>query len=251
MNTPQRNHRSRPSLLAIALLTGLGLNSVGCGDGGEPGSLVVPFRLGIDLDCEEAGVERVRASLDGDLYVETADCEDAEVRFDRIEADKYSLFVEGLDSSGVTVMDNGADELPTVEVLGDDTTVTADEIRLTASPAHLLVRWGFEFIACADASIESFAIEAFDEDGQKDLLTTRIKCEEMASDGDGYRVVPDEDRLLDGEQLGRVRVQAQDKDGVDVGDAAIFEFAPPGPGYTVKLTLNCESNGCSGSGTPD
>lgn len=236
----------------FALLGGALLAACGDDPGPKAGVLVVPFTLGNDRSCEELGVVAVRAELDEGAYVETADCDAGKVRFELLMPGTYAVSVYGLDTEGVEVVDSLESGLVDVTVVGEGTTVVAEpSLQLTAAPAHLLVRWDFDFGSCDSASIDRFALSAWRGDGTKLLLDTQLPCA-MTGHGPGlYREVPDLDRRMSGEELGEVTVQPVDEHGIEVGDAVQFTFDSPGAGRFVKLTLACDDGGCDGSGDPD
>jgi hypothetical protein len=239
-------------LSVLALLSGGWL--AGCGDdpGPQAGVLVVPFTLGNDRTCEELGIVAVRAELDEGMYVETADCDAGKVRFELLMPGTYQVSVFGLDAEGFEVVDSLETGLVQVTVVGEGTTVVAEpSLQLTAAPAHLLVRWDFDFGSCDSASIDRFALSAWRGDGTKLLLDTQLPCA-MTGSGPGlYREVPDLDRRVSGEELGEVSVEPIDEHGIEIGGAVKFSFDSPGAGRFVKLTLACDDGGCDGSGAPD
>ena len=67
----------------------------------------------------------------------------------------------------------------------------------------------------------------------------------------GHRRVLDPNRDLDGDLVGTVEIRPKDASGADVGDTLNYMFEPPGPGRPVRLTVTCDTQGCSGTGTPD
>lgn len=244
--------RFTPRLPLLALLGGALLAACGDDPGPKAGVLVVPFTLGNERSCEELGVVSVRAELDDGSYVETADCDAGKVRFELLMPGTYEVSVYGLDREGVEVVDSLESGLVNVTVVGEGTTVVAEpSLQLTASPAHLLVRWDFNFGSCDSASIDTFALGAWRGDGSKLLLDTRMPCD-MTGHGPGlYREVPDLDRDVSGEELGEVNVQPVDEHGIEVGKPVKFTFKSPGAGRFVKLTLACDDGGCDGTGEPD
>ncbi len=244
------NRRLRTAA-TLAIISGLGL---ACGGKEDPkaGVLVVPYELGNHKDCSSLGVKVVRAELDDPMYVEEALCDSGEVRFEQVPSGGYHVRLFGIDNKGVAVMDSlQAGEVP-VSVVGNGTTVVADPaIMLTAAPAHLLLRWNFGFGTCDSAGVDRFAITAWRNDGSALLLDTEVPCKLVGQGADQYRTVPDVDRQLAGDELGEVNIQPLDKNGVEMGQPSTFNFAVPGPGHNVALSVNCSQGGCKGSGTPD
>lgn len=228
--------------------------ALGCGAeaGPDTGVLVVPFKLGNGRACEDLGVVSVRAELDDGDYVEEQDCAAGELRFQLLEPGPYDLVVYGLDGDGVPVMDSlAAGPLP-VTVVGGGTTVVFDPpAQLTAAPAKLQLRWEFGFSSCEAAGIERFDISAWREDGSELLMISELACSTPGEGREQYRLVPDEDRELSGDELGEVEVQAYDAHGLAVGSPVVFAFDAPGAGREIELSLSCDAGGCDGSGMPD
>jgi len=231
----------------------LALASGGCSEEGhDTGVLVVPYELGNRRDCEQLGIVAVRAELDQGDYVEETDCDVGEVRFNLLEPGRYDVVVYGLDADEVAVMDSLESSPLAVDVVGSRTTVVLDPAaRLTAAPAKLKLRWEFGFSSCESALIDTFAVKAWRSDGSELLMESEVECA-MPGDGRGqYRVVPDEERDLSGDELGEVEVQPYDINALPVGEPVIFDFETPGPGHEVRLSLSCNAGGCDGSGTAD
>jgi hypothetical protein len=139
-----------------------------------------------------------------------------------------------------------------MNVIGDGTTVVADRpVKLTATPAHLYLRWSFGFGSCKSSGIDLFAISVWRSDGSELLLSTELACRLDGEGSEGYRAVADPERALAGDQVGEVSVQALDRSGLELGEIVTFEFPAPGPGHDIKLSLTCEEGACTGSGHPD
>lgn len=225
----------------------------GCSDQGpEPGVLVVPFELGNQKDCDSLGVVAVRAELDGGDFVEEVDCEAGQVRFNFLMPGTYDLALFGLDADDVPILDSLATENLRVSVVGEGSTVVAEPtVKLTAAPARLLLRWELGFGSCESANIDHFELSAWREDGSELLLETELPCEMSGEGRDQYRLVPDLDRELSGDEVGEVAIQPIDGDGLAMGGELLFTFAAPGAGQQVKLSMSCDAGGCDGTGEPD
>jgi hypothetical protein len=226
----------------------------GCGseDGERPGVMVVPFELGNARECGTLGVRSVRAVVDGGDFVEEVDCDAGMIRFNLMMPGTYRVALYGLDERGVPVMDSLAVGPHEITVIGDGTTVVADPaIQLTAAPARLLLRWDFGFGSCESTGVTSFGVTAWREDGSELLLDTEIPCNLQGEGREQYRLVPDLERELSGDEVGEVEIQPYDGNGVAVGDSVTYLFAAPGPGQGVRLSLSCDDGGCEGSGQPD
>jgi hypothetical protein len=228
--------------------------ALGCGsaDESDMGVLVVPYELGNARDCAALGIVSVRAELDGGDYTQETDCEAGEVRFNLLEPGRYDVVVYGLDEDGVAVMDSLATGTDAIDVVGSRTTVIFDPaIQLTAAPAQLALRWEFGFSSCEAAAIERFGVSAWRSDGSELLMMTEVNCSLPGEGRDQYRIVPDADRELSGDELGEVEIQPYDVHDLPIGDAVVFGFDAPGPGRTVRLSLSCDIGGCEGSGVAD
>jgi hypothetical protein len=247
--------RLTPSLGRLAAVTSLcGALSTGCGSPPDPkaGVLVVPFELGNHKSCEELGITDVRAELDDGFLQEEVRCDAGEIRFDDLEPGAYQVKLFGLDADGFAAMDSVESGERVVRVPGDGNTVVADPaVVLSAAPAHLQLRWDFGFGSCGSASVKHFGIDAWRVDGSELLLQQKLDCG-MAGEGDDqYRLVPDPERQLGGDQLGEVSVQAYDENDFAIGEPVLFTFEAPGAGREVNLSLACDESGCTGSGEPD
>lgn len=226
------------SLLRLATTAGIAgtlLASSGCGDEG-PGTLIVPYVLGANLDCEERDVTEVRAVLD-DEYDATVDCEVGEVTLSDVPPGKYDLVVEAIASDGVVIMDNLDNDARKVEVVGDGASITLDDaVLLTDAPAKILLLWNFGASNCSNAGIDEFDVTVF-ADATEVLTEETLDCTNAEADADGYRELPDSDRAINGKTVTDVLVEAP-------GTSASFNFEPPGPGRAVRLDLECGNDGC-------
>jgi hypothetical protein len=220
--------------------------------GSTRGTLVVKVQLGNNRTCDALGVKTIRAELNEKLYVESAPCDDYQVRFRDIPAGTYKVALFGVDDDGVEVMDSVNTPNVLVNVAGDDKTVVGDKtVTLTAAPAHLLVRWGFGFGTCRGVGIDRLEIALWDASGNDQVLGKALDCDLEGEGKDQYRTIDDPMRRFHGDEAGEISVQPVDKNGVDVGQPASFKFKAPGPGHEVKVTVHCEENACTGSGKPD
>jgi hypothetical protein len=232
-------------LLATATLLG------GCAET-DPGSALIKYRIGNDKTCAEAGVDQIKVTLDEEDGIdETFPCGEGEFLYEGIPVGKYTVIVEGIDDLGVTIVDNIDAEETKLNISGDGSEKETNIIALTDSPAKLRVRWDFGFASCESVGVESFLIEAYDSTGSNQLLSETIDCTTPGEGSEGYRAVPDPDRELLGGVFGEVGVRPQDASGGLVGQAVIFGFTSPMPGYTISTTLVCDEAGCTGSGSPD
>ncbi len=249
---PTSHRRSRTLTFAAgALITAATL--AGCSPDKGPGSVVVTYVLGNNKSCAEIGVSDVRAtafkgSIDEPsvLYTDSVPCDDGELTLNSIEPNTYEVRVTGYDENGVAIFDNlgQISSERVVEVF--EAAESSFDAELTARPAELGIRWrlgdgGFD--NCAGVGIDRFQVTAYQSGGGTVLLETQLDCE-VVGDAQGYRIVDDPDRALNGVLFGEVGIQAIAADGSEVGTPAPFVFDPVGPGYAVQLTIECTDAGC-------
>jgi hypothetical protein len=213
------------------------------------GTLIVPFKLGNDRSCSDFNVKTVFGVLgdtDDPASEDEVKCETKELRFENVPAGTYKLRLYGYtaDDSDVPVMDSLQDNALTMNVIGDGTTVVADrKVMLTSAPAHLLVRWSFGYGTCKSAGIGSFAVSVWRNDGSDLLLEDELDCGAVGKADDGYyRKIPDERRMLAGNDSGEVAVQPLGPSGDEIGEALSYDFKAPGPGKDIKLSLKCDED---------
>jgi hypothetical protein len=218
----------------------------------EVGTLVVPFKLGSGNSCESRGIDQVRATLDGDYYVETVSCGDMQVRFDDIASGTYLMELFGFDTQQVAVME--ALDLDPVKVEKNNTVVVEPEVRLVSAPAKVLLRWALGFGSCESFDIDSFQVVTYSDDGDSVLLETSIDCNAAGEDANNYRLIADPDRDLTGGQLDVVEITPLDVNGTPIGTSEAVQFVleeSPGSGYSVMFSIDCDADGCQGNGQPD
>ncbi|HET6336536.1 MAG TPA: hypothetical protein VFG30_25105 [Polyangiales bacterium] len=243
---------TRSRILLLACL-GFMLGNTSCDEKKDDhGTLIVPFKLGNDRSCDDFNVKTVRGVLDhgdsddDDSYSDEVKCETRELRFESVPSGSWRLrlFAYQDDDDENAVMDSLQNDDLRMNVIGDGTTVVAErKVMLTASPAHLLVRWSFGYGTCKSAGIGSFVVTVWRNDGSDLLLEDELDCEAVGDAEDGYyRKIPDEKRLLLGNDSGEVAVQPLDTDGKEIGEALSYTFKAPGPGQDVKLSLKCDED---------
>jgi hypothetical protein len=243
--------RTPNRVLLVAVAVGL---LSGCfEDDNPPGSLIVPFKLGKNLDCDEFNVDRVVGKLDhhddGDdeddeddeVYSENVRCEAEKLEFDSIPEGTYRLRLFGYDGE-YAVMDNLDSEDLSVNIIADETVLAERAVTLTPSPANLQLRWSFGFGSCKSAGIGSFLINVWRADGSAQLLEYEMDCDKVGEGEAYYREVPDSKRRLAGDVVGEVLVQPLDESGTEVGDPLEFTFQSPGPGRDIKLSFECQAD---------
>lgn len=244
------------ALVAACTIAPIFAASLGCAPDKGPGTLVVTYELGNSKTCAELGIDSVRAELytgsfDEDAtpaYSEDIPCTDGgEIVIEEITPDIYSTRVLAYDDAGVAVLDNfGQPEVERiVELFEAAETSLASE--LTARPAQVSVRWRLGpdgFSSCEGVGITSLEFTAY-QNGTTVLLEHTFDCEE-AGDADGYRKVPDPERLLIADVLDEVGIRPLDAAGDLTGTAATYMFDTPNlAGYPVPLTIECLDTGCS------
>ncbi|HFE44439.1 MAG TPA: hypothetical protein ENJ18_02950 [Nannocystis exedens] len=246
------------STACLPLLTAFAL--AGCTQ--DPGNLEIPFSIGASsVTCENAEVANVEMVLTeiseeggGEIveYTEIAPCTDGSVTFSGVAANSYNLEARALTSEELTVFDNfDPDSIQTIEALAGQN-VTTDSVRLTPSPARVLVRWnlnkGGAQVQCAGVATKQFQISVFDTAGLKDLLIADpIACDAEAAESP-WHVVADPDRKLDGDQVGLIDVTPQDAQGNPVGSpTSVVLPDPPGRGVSVKVIIDCDDDECTAS----
>jgi hypothetical protein len=235
------------TLACVALLGG-------CQHEADPGSLVINYVLGNSKMCGELGIERLEVTVfQGSLEAPTVMFTDEELCTDDgdlsvvdIDPGVYSVAVTGFDSNYVAIFDNMGQPTAerTIEIFeGAQATLDAN---LTARPAELLIGWRLGeggFSNCGAVGIDHFDIIAYEEGGGSVLIETSLDCD-LAGDEMGFRAVPDPNRELNGTRFGEVGITARDASGAMVGEPAPFIFMPVGPGYQVKLRIECTETGC-------
>jgi hypothetical protein len=247
--------RSLQSLTATLALVGCAAALVGCSPDKGPGSLAVSYVLGNSKTCAELGIDRLEVhafqgaiDMPSNDYEDSMLCQDdAEILIDAIEPGIYSFAMYGYDANGVAVLDNLGQPVEERQVEIFEAAESSIEATLTARPAELEVRWRLGqdgFGSCGGVGIDAFEIVAYQTDGSSTLLEAKLDCE-LAGDAQGYRLVPDPDRDLNGTLFGEVGIQAVDASGNSVGARATFAFDPPGPGYSVQLAIECTDLGCT------
>lgn len=248
--------RTLLSTACLPLLTALAL--AGCTQ--DPGNVEIPFAIGAStVTCETANVATVEMTLTeisdegGEEPLEyqgSAPCADGSVTFTGIAASNYEVAARGISSDGLTTWDNqGPDSLKKVEALaGQD--VTTEEVRLTPTPARILVRWeltkGGAQVQCSGVETKQFEISAYDMDGFNTLLDADpIDCDAEQAESP-FHVVPDPDRALAGDRVAQIDITPQDSQGNTVGNVSTVVLdQPPGFGVSIKIVVKCVDDECT------
>ncbi len=246
-------HHTNNTLRLTFFLAAVG---TGCADAGGDGTLNIDYVFGGGSPtCEEVGVEKIQISLNGTVALE-ADCADQRIQLDG-PAGTYDLLVEGLDAQGDAVRDNLEDDplARRVEIISG--AEQSEEVRLTPTPAKLFFRWNMFVIEsdtgaritatnCETAPMKVFKVIAEKKGGSSLARHDFVYCESP----NGREQMPDEDRLLDGDDLAYVSVDVRDENDTRIGDLVNIEVEPPGAGKTVELRVWCIGEMACGSGDP-
>ncbi len=248
--------RTLLSTACLPLLTALAL--AGCTQ--DPGNVEIPFSIGAaSVTCETANVATVEMTLTeisdegGEEPLEyqgSAPCTDGSVSFTGIAASNYEVAAVGLSSDGLATWDNqDPSSLKKIEALaGQD--VTTDEVRMTPTPARILVRWeltkGGAQVQCSGVATKQFQVSAFDENGFNALLIADpIDCDAEQAESP-YHVIPDPDRSVAGDSLGQIDITPQDAQGNPVGSpSTVVLDQPPGFGVSVRVVVKCVDDECT------
>ena len=241
--------------IVLPLLAALTVSASGCSDDVEPGSLNVEYVLGNSKSCAELGIETVQAFLyqdDMPMFEGEDNCQTGTIEITGVDAGNYDLLVRAIDGEGFPALDNNGS--PTAQRVVEifEGGQAQPLVTLTAAPVELELRWQVDdgFGSCESAGIDKFRVQAFQTDGANLLLSTELPCTQIGGPG-GYRPIEDPERTLNGSLFGEVGIQGLASDGSSLGDAATFEFEPPGDGRTIRLSIDCTVDGCFGTGDPD
>jgi hypothetical protein len=225
--------RLRPLFAPVLLAT------LACGSDDPTGSISVRYSVGAANDCSILDIQRVRVDIGAGTESAEADCDPSQpIILDGINAGNYPLLVSGIDSMGITVMDNV--DMPTdddnVEIVGGSSREI--DVSLAATPATIRARWvinvdGFPQ-QCEFVLPKTFEVIAYQNSGTSVLLSHQFECAQ-----NGFAAVPDPDRQIDGQDLDAVAIRLLDENDDEL-TRVTFEFDAPGPGRTVDLELVCE-----------
>lgn len=230
------------SLLAVAA----------CNNDTPTGNLEVAFEIGSGVPCdnvEDVTVKLVKpgAKADVDGVIEpvaeiTVACSAGKALLTSVETGNYQVIVEGTDAENTIVVDNGLTaETDLAEVLeGADT--SAGTIKLSPTPAKLLIRWTLEGFLnqCTSIPVANFDVIGYKNAGKSPIAMGAFACDSAADQDDFYHALPDTDRNVDGEELDSIEITPKDATGNVVGERVVYSITPPGAGKTVKLTFSTE-----------
>ncbi|MFZ6178740.1 hypothetical protein [Nannocystis pusilla] len=245
-------------LVSTLALTAL-VAAPACGGDDPPGSLIVPFKIGANVDCSVLAVTDVTVELykysasgaAGDLIdQEVVDCEDGQAEFMGLVAGRYNVKVSGVDAEKVIVTDNFDNDPADIAEVTSGAQNTADVVTMSPTPAKILVRWLLNggFGMCSDVPVTNFRVATYEKEGLSELLTYDFDCDPEEPSVMGYNAILDPDRQIAGDDLDRVYIDALDQKGTSLVTAPLeFVMEPPGHGRTVKLTaaVDCTEDPCT------
>lgn len=224
-----------------------------CNHDTPTGNLEVSFEIGSGVPCdnvEDVTVKLVKpgtkADADGLVDAEaevTVECSSGKALLTSVAAGKYQVVVEGTDAENTVVVDNVlSSETDIAEVLEGSDTTLGRTIKLSPTPAKLLLRWAFNgfLTQCTQIPLATFQVTGYKNAGKSTIAMGEFACDAAADADDSYRTFPDEARDLDGEELDSIEIVPVDATGNNVGDRVVYNITPPGAGKTVKLTFSTE-----------
>jgi len=230
------------STARLVRIAAIALVATACNNGPTSGTLTVNYQIGLGDTCEERGITSVRVRLDSGEYEEEADCNPSDpIVLTGVAAGNYDVLIHGLDATGTAVMDNlgPPDSDESVEIVGGSE--RAIDARLADAPAQVQVRWNtlIEGSAAQCSAVQSAFFEVTAYRGANPFMPEHLfECD--APPGYGFRTLPDENRVIDGNTLDGVLVRVLDESQVQIGDDLIFDITPPGPGRIVKIDITCD-----------
>lgn len=256
----------RTRLVSIPLLLTALVVAPACSGEDPPGSLIVPFTIGADVECSVLGVTEVTV----DLYTASASgaagelvdsatvaCEEGEAEFMGLPVGRYEVRATGVDVENVIVADNlDKDPADTAEVTSGALN-TANSAVMYPTPAKVHVRWQFNggFSMCSGVPVAEVRVVASEKGGLSPLINHVFDCDPKDGVVAGYNVIPDPMRDIAGDDLNHITIDPLDDKGTDITPSPlVFKFDAPGHGRTVKLTalIDCdEDDKCTISCAPD
>jgi hypothetical protein len=242
---------------SLFCLSVLGLSS--CGGDDPPGSLVVPFEIGAGVACSTLGVTEVTVTLmtmsasgavPEEIASEVVPCDDKQAEFNGLAAGRYEVVATGVDMAGVIVVDNAGKDKPDSAEVTSGAQNTADVVNMSATPAQIHVRWTLNggFGQCTDVPAASFVVGAYDNGGASLLHEYAFDCDPEEAPVDGYNVVVDEGRDVEGDEIELITIDPVDAMGKSIVATKLnFAMTPPGHGRIIKLTaaLDCTADPCT------
>ncbi|MBK9757777.1 MAG: hypothetical protein IPO88_30565 [Nannocystis sp.] len=232
-----------------------------CNNDTPTGNLEVSFQIGSGVPCDTLGVEDITVKLvsGSDLTAEptaevTVACDEGKALLTSVEVGTYHVVVEGTDSSNTVVVDNGLtamDPNNQAEVLEGQDTKLNNVIKLSPTPAKLLVRWNYSSFKnqCDQIPVANYEVIGYKNGGTAQIAMGSFACDSVADAGaDGtYHSFPDPNRVVDGAELDSIEITPRDATGNVVGTDIVYSLMePPGPGKTVELTfsVDCTDTTC-------
>jgi hypothetical protein len=234
-----------PSLLALAA----------CNNDPQSGSLTINYSFAPGVSCDQHAelVQSVRVEVGGlgeeAIASESVACDNAggEIVLPGVAAGNYDLFVLGIDDEDDAVLDNLGGDMgdDRIEIIGGDPAQA--DVLLGLAPALLEVglvvnNQGFPAqCSSTEIMVKGVRAEAWDF-GSSDLLKSH---EFDLCDFDGFEVVPDMERDINGRRFDGVVIQPIDGTGNPVGSAVDLVFSGPvGAGKVARVSVECEADVC-------
>lgn len=227
----------------------------GCNNEEQSGNLVINYDFIVDSGtCADSMVTNIRVTLND--ISETEPCgEDGEFTLNAIPAANYSeVIIEGTDQANITIRDNLDDPEgdTSIEILGG-ASQTMDAF-LTPTPATIELKLllfdpdGAPYIGQTSSPVTEFQVTAI-ESGSGVLGVGNVDVTNLEST---TVLVPDEERNILGDKLNRITVNYTANGGdleidADPMTPAVepFDFAPPGAGRKVTITITCLGDACN------
>lgn len=227
----------------------------GCNNEEQSGNLVINYDFVVDSGtCADSAVTNIRVTLND--ITENEPCgEDGEFTLNSVPAGNYKdVIIEGIDAANITIRDNLDDPEgdTSIEILGG-ASQTMDAF-LTPTPATIELKLllfdadGAPYLGQSMSPITEFRVTAIESGsgvlGVGDVDVTNLESNTV--------LVPDEQRNILGDKLNRITVNYTANGGTQEVDSdpatpAVepFDFAPPGAGRKVTITLTCLADSCS------
>lgn len=200
----------------------------------------VPYQLGAGMSCQEAKIVNVRVKLGalGDQVFE-GPCDDSGVlAVEGVQEGEWSMVVEAIDAQGVVTMSSAvATQAPKVDF--NKNAFETPRATLASVPAKVKLRWNLGFGTCENMNLKGFRVQAWDASKARLLTSGEIACG-APLDAEMFRVLGDPNGLISGSDLQALTIQPLRNDGQDFGAPIRVDLpAPPGPGYSVRVSFNC------------
>lgn len=238
-------------ITALGLAAPLALTA--CNNDPESGGLTVTYSFSpgtsCDMDQEMVSEIRVEVGEGGTQGSQSIICDNVggELQLAGVAAGSYDLFVLGIDPDGDAVLDNlgGNASDDRVEIIGGDSKTVP--VILGLAPGRLEVALvvnnnGFPAQCSSDEiTIKGIRAQAWDFANSEQLKSHDFDL----CDFDGFEVVPDMDREINGRRFDGVVLQPLDGSNNPVGTQLQIPFADAiGAGKVAQIAVTCEADTC-------